>query len=402
MLVDWSPDGRTLAVATTEGEVALVEPDTGQAKVVRRGVRQPVKLAVGNGTRGLVVSGAERAWQFGTWASKTPTEGVAPVGLAALGPSHAVLPLGDTFRHTDLRGGRARTLEWDRPPVGRIVLGADGRALMLGVDGSWTVWDATRRKTRSYGTQALSSVAVDPTGRFLVVGTTTGGLWTWSIERAAPAAIDRTGGGAVRALDVDALGRVLWADDSGMGMDARRWFEDGVSAVALDGDRVLGFGNQRVVAVLGSEVYQWPIAGLGTPVDVRGAGDDWSALEPDGRRLTVELDRRVAGTVAGAVPRPGTAGGVGPTWRAVVEASRGAVTLHGPIERSLAVDDATAAAVDERNGRVWTVGEDGCIRSWDLETGALRAAWWVGPDGQWAAWDERSGWRSGGMTITRW
>ncbi len=401
-LLDWSPDGETLAVATTEGDIALVRGETAEAEVVRRGIGQPVKMAVGNGTRGLVVTGAERVWQFGTWASKSPTEGIAPVDLVSMGPDHAVLPVDGGFRHTDLRGGGARTLEWEGAPVASIEVGAGGRALLLGEDGSWTVWDPRRRKTWSYGTQALSTLAVDPGSRFLVVGTSTGDVWTWSLERGAPTAILETGGGAVRALDVDRLGQVLWANAVGMGLDARRWFEGGLSAVALDGDQILGFGSDRVVAVRGTDVLTRPIQGLGSPHDVRGTDGRWSALASDGGRLVVDVDRRVATRDQPAVALPGSAGGLGVTWRAVADAGRGTVTLHGPSERVIAVDDITDAAVDEAAGLVWTAGEDGCIRAFALETGALRSAWWVGPKGKWAAWDARTGWRSGGLTVTTW
>jgi WD40 repeat protein len=402
LLLDWSPDGGTLAVATTEGDIALVDPADGTARTVRKGVGQPVHLAVGDGTRGLVVTGSERAWQFGTWASKSATEGVGPVALVGVGADHIVLPMDGTLRHSDLRGGRGRELEWTGAPLERITVGPDGRALLIGVDGSWTVWDARRRSTRPFGTEALSSIAVDPTGRFLVAGTTTGGVWTWSLERSAPASVLDTGAGRVHALDVDPIGRVLWADSRSMGLDSRRWFLDGVTAVALDGDRALGFGADKVVVASGSDLFTWPISALGSPVDVRGTGDRWTALAPDGRTLEVELNRRVATQASGGVPRATASGGVGPTWRGFADGARGTVDLWGPMERSLAVDDATGVAIDERNGRIWTVGEDGCIRGWDLGTGELRSAWWVGPEGTWAGWDGGTGWRSGGMSVTTW
>jgi WD40 repeat protein len=184
-----APDGRTLAVATSEGLPRLFDLPSLRARPPladdpNRGRIRSVSFAAD----GRIAAGDDlgfRVWDADGQLHLTSAN--VPSGpFLAFAPDGRTLALGgEAVRLYDAATGRERlVLRWENGYLTGLAFSPDGAALAASSStGIVTLWDAVtgHEKGKMRHPAAVNSVAFLPDGRRLVAGTETAVLQTWTV-----------------------------------------------------------------------------------------------------------------------------------------------------------------------------------------------------------------------------
>lgn len=191
--LDWSPDGRILAVGDLDGAVAWVEAATG--RVVRRlsAHKGPVTAVEWSPDGKRLLSsgddGAIRLWDGEGAASGEIKASDGPVRSAAWAPDGARIAAGDLYGKIRVWGAATLALqrEWKSPAhwVEALVWSPKGDTLVSGtVDGVIRVWDvatgAQRRELRGHS-GLVTDLVWSPGGERLASSSGDGAVRVWSL-----------------------------------------------------------------------------------------------------------------------------------------------------------------------------------------------------------------------------
>jgi hypothetical protein len=184
-----APDGRTLAVATSEGPPRLYELPS-----LRERPPSPAEPGPGH-PRGVAFAAAGhlaasdvvgiRVWEpDGRLRYAAPTATSGPF-LAVSPDGRTVAVGGDVIRLYDLDTGVARpVLRWESGYLTGLVFSPDGALLAASSStGTVSVWESTtgRGQGKLRQSAAIHSLAFTPDGRRLVAGTEAAALHTWVV-----------------------------------------------------------------------------------------------------------------------------------------------------------------------------------------------------------------------------
>ena len=363
--VAFSPDGRQLASAGEDGTVRLWDPATGAAQATLTGHDDLVN-AVAFSPDGQLASagrdGTVRLWDPATGAAQATLTGhdrsVLAVAFSPDGRQLASASQDGTVRLWDPATGAAQaTLTGHGDWVNALVFSPDGWQLAsAGPDGPVWLWDpatGARQATLTGHDGRVHAVAFSPDGRQLASAGEDGTVRLWDPATGAAQATLTGHAGPVYAVAFSPDGRQLAS--AGAGGMVRLWdpaaratltgHAGWVYAVAFSPD-----GRQLASASQDGTVRLWDPATGAAQATLTGHDGPVAAVafSPDGRQLA---SAGSDGTVR--------------LWDPVTGAAQATLTGHdGPV----------AAVAFSPDGRQLAAGGDGTVRLWDPATGAAQGA----------------------------
>jgi WD40 repeat protein/DNA-binding SARP family transcriptional activator len=192
--LQFSPDGRALAIGTADGSVVVLDPVTGSAARPPDGIGDSriTALAFAGHTGNLAVGTSDGRVIVITPGSRSvhdlagPHQS-APVTSLAFGPDGSMLASGGDDGYVvlhDLRHGRSTDLlVRSSERVTALSYRPDGRLIVAGYsDGAAVVVeppDGTQSAPVSVGSAAVNAVAFSPDGRVLAIASADGALSLW-------------------------------------------------------------------------------------------------------------------------------------------------------------------------------------------------------------------------------
>ncbi|MFI5679372.1 nSTAND1 domain-containing NTPase [Streptomyces cellulosae] len=385
----FSPDGRTLAVATGE-VVRMWDPVTGRKSgdlTIHGGAIRGIAFSPDGRTVAAASATTVRVWDVATGRRRHGFTGHPDPESVAFGPDGrtvAAVSLGGLVRVWDVATGRTRTTHDSRVYGTGVALSPDGRTYaIVGADGSVQLREVATgivRRTIRDGSIGSSEVAFAPDGRTLALPGRGDTVRLWDTASGARGATVTVGHHAMRvALSADRR-TLVTAGNADPTIRVHRLPADppqttlpGPAGTFVD-DIAFSPDGRAVATVRG-----------GPPG--RGSVQLWDAATGD-REATLALDTGPAlqeepphvpvyrlGAVGFSPRGRALAARViknRTTMKRVIEAREVAT---GRLRQSRAISDIDTAVFSPDGTRLALVGHDGSVRIWHLSTGALRTAY---------------------------
>ncbi|MCF3184736.1 trypsin-like peptidase domain-containing protein [Streptomyces polychromogenes] len=404
--VAFSPDGRTLASASSDQSVLLWNVTTGKARPALTGHTKGVE-SVAFSPDGLTLATSSddktvQLWDVATGRNRATLAGHRDeVYAVAFSPDRHTLATGsadNTVRLWDTTAHTTRATLGHMDDVRAVAFSPDGKTLATGsLDGTARLWDMTTltiRATLKGHTDAVNSVAFSPDGKTLATGSYDGtvGLWDTATGKGRPSSISHTDAVASVAFSPDgktlATGSYdhtvgLWDPETGAPRSTLAGHTGSVNLVAFspDGKTLATGGTDKTVRL-------WDMAADAIRPALSGHTDAVNsvAFSPDGKTLatgstdkTVRLWDAATGenlrtlkghkdwvtTVAfspdGQILASASGDKTVQLWDAATGENLRTLRGHGAAVQSLAFspDGSTLA----------TGGDDKTVRLWDTATG---------------------------------
>jgi WD40 repeat protein len=327
MTVTWHPDGRSLAVTTSDGRVLAIEAGSGAVRERRVADVFVAEFSPDGHTLAATTKGAIHV--LGDDAPDFVALPEPGGDLVAFAPDSARLawPGRDgAIVVYDLRDRSLRPVGRPGAQVLRLVFSPDGRGLLsAAVDGSVRLWDlagAEARAMRLPGAEPAYNLAVSPDGTLVAVGGAKGALELWDLAS-----------GTARAL---------------LGHHHELW----TLAFSADGDLL-------VSADRGGQARVWSLARpAARAVAARVAGAEIGAGgEVVAMRASGGLDVWNART--GAVRHVELAAGSGPQLRVAADGGRAATVAGATIQVTDLASGAVVPVVNPATVRAFALAPDG-------------------------------------------
>jgi WD40 repeat protein len=297
----FSPDGRTLAVGDTGGQVGLWDTASGRRTATLDEGSSVYTVAFSPHGRTLAVG--DDGDQVGLWdtasgrRTATLAEG-SPVISVAFSPDGRTLAAGDFGGHIglwDTASGRRTATLAEGSPVISVAFSPDGRTLAAGDrSGHVGLWNtASGRRAAGVTTGGpVDSVAFSPDGRTLAAGDRSGhvGLWDTASGRRT-ATLDE--GSPVYTVAFSPDGRTLAAGDLGGQVGLWDTASGRRTATLAEGSPVytVAFsprGPTLAAGDYGGDIALWDTGGgQWTAALAEGSPVYTVAFSPDGRKLAV-------------------------------------------------------------------------------------------------------------------
>lgn len=282
-----SPDGKTIAAGSINGEIRLWDAESGNLRYVYRGHRGPVRSIAFSPDGNTLASGGEdtyvRLWStnqaviMGTseaspmsaplspWASTNRvTHPFADPVLQGDGSSSHSAEFGTPFCRI-LRGHSHRVLSIDFHPNGNMLASSS-------LDQTVRLWDVMSGETRAVlheHEQPVWSISFSVDGKILASGDATGLIYLWDSQRAELQRVLNGHVAMIHALTFDPKGRwlassshdakiIIWDLQSGSIHKTLEPSQDGMTGVAFspDGSIFATSGDDQMVYVINTETWR--------------------------------------------------------------------------------------------------------------------------------------------------
>ncbi|WP_416972706.1 WD40 repeat domain-containing protein [Streptomyces sp. 4F14] len=305
--LQFTPDGRTLAIGYADGTLRLWDTATGRPRTTLTfRVPRPTAAAFSPDARTYAAAGEDRTvrlWDTSTGRLRTafdyPTDDL--VQELRFSPDGRTLATTSNDRRTVRlwRDGRLRlTLTAAEDAATTTAFSPDGRTLAVGGQlRSIGLWDtATGRSRATLTGEEADAVAFSPDGRTLASGGQSGAVRLWDVASRAPRAVYPGHAGPLTALVFGPDGRSL---ASGSDDCAVRLWDVPVGRVVRVGQvpvTALEFAaDGRVVATTGDDgiVRNWDVVSGKRLGGTRVVGRTGVVVSPDGRARAVVKDGMV-------------------------------------------------------------------------------------------------------------
>ncbi len=230
LAVDWTPDGRQLVVAVTDGTLHLLDPHSHGARVLRG--HTGMVYAVDVGPRGQWLVSGTSTGEVGLWNLAAGSYRlldrreltVLGVKFTPDGEEVVVVDFGGWVRSLDVHTG---DVVWEvdvGSPVLALDMAPDGTRCAIGTESGVVILLEARtgeRLARCEHDASLFEVAYDPTGRWLAAGDNGGVVRLWDASACGEGQVVARHGGRVSSLAFSPDGTTLAV--AGAGDEIRSW-----------------------------------------------------------------------------------------------------------------------------------------------------------------------------------